>query len=288
VLPAVGSAALSPIEVAAVTVPLALFLMLACTAVGTLLTTEALRRLGGLTPGFLKFMSATSTVLSGLALLVVVSAPVDAYHDVLQIARGPADWLPAFQGITTAAFAGLSISSFSRRVDPRPARGAALLASAALLVALALTFQPLSRSWWGSVAIWAAILLGTAVLGTATTGMLLGHWYLVTPALTNRPLLRSILWLLAALAVQAIFFPLALAGLPGSAGSPAHALAANPILAGLWGLGAVILPLLAAGLAYPACRMRSFMSATGLLYLAMIAIFPGQLVGQLLLFVAAA
>ena len=30
------------------------------------------------------------------------------------------------------------------------------------------------------------------------------------------------------------------------------------------------------------------MSATGLLYLAMIAIFPGQLVGQLLLFVAAA
>jgi hypothetical protein len=64
-------------------------------------------------------------------------------------------------------------------------------------------------------------------------------------------------------------------------------LAANPILAGLWGLGAVILPLLAAGLAYPACRMRSFMSATGLLYLAMIAIFPGQLLGQLLLFVAA-
>src|SRR5207248_11711299 len=52
--------------------------------------------------------------------------------------------------------------------------------------------------------------------------------------------------------------------------------------------GAVILPLLAAGLASPACRMRSFMSATGLIYLAMIAIFPGQLVGQLLLFVAAA
>jgi len=45
--------------------------------------------------------------------------------------------------------------------------------------------------------------------------------------------------------------------------------------------------ILAAGLALPTCRLRSFTSTTGLLYLAMIALLPGQLVGQLLLFVAA-
>jgi len=49
----------------------------------------------------------------------------------------------------------------------------------------------------------------------------------------------------------------------------------------------VALPLIAAGLALPTCRLRSFTSTTGLLYLAMIALLPGQLVGQLLFFVAA-
>ena len=287
-LRAVGIPAPSPIEVAAVTVPLALFLLLALTAVGTNVTTEALRLRGGLTPGFLKFMAVTSTVLAGLGLLAVLGAPVSAYHDVLPIDRGSAALLPAFQGLTLAAFAAVAVTTFRGGSGGRLSRAAGLCAGALLLAGLGATFAPLSATWWGLAAIWAAILLATAVLGTATTGMLLGHWYLVTPALTNRPLLRAIVWLLLALAAQALVFPVALAGLPASAGSPTRALAANPILAGLWALGAVILPLLAAGLALPACRMRSFMSATGLLYLAMIAIFPGELVGQLLFFVAAA
>jgi hypothetical protein len=288
VLPAVGLSALSPIEVAAITVPLALYLMLAWTAIGTFLTTEALRLLGGLTPGFVKFMSVTSAVLSLLAFLVVLGAPVAAYREVLRIGRGAASWLPALQGLALAALILVAFFNFRPRLDPRPARAAGLIASAALLAGLGLTLEPVAGSWWGAAAIWAAVLLGTAVLGTATTGMLLGHWYLVTPALTNLPLLRSILWLLAALVAQAVLYPLALAALPASGGSPFRPLASNAILAGLWGLGAVALPLLAAALAYPACRIRSFMSATGLLYLAMIAIFPGQVVGQLLLFVAAA
>ena len=67
----------------------------------------------------------------------------------------------------------------------------------------------------------------------------------------------------------------------------AHALTLSPPLSVLWALGAVALPLVAAGLALPTCRIRSFTSTTGLLYLAMIALLPGQLVGQLLFFVAA-
>jgi hypothetical protein len=45
---------------------------------------------------------------------------------------------------------------------------------------------------------------------------------------------------------------------------------------------------LAAAPALFTCRLRSFMSTTGLLYLAMIALLPGQLLGQLVFFVAAA
>ncbi|TMC43581.1 MAG: hypothetical protein E6J25_05390 [Chloroflexi bacterium] len=131
------------------------------------------------------------------------------------------------------------------------------------------------------------VVLSATVLGAATTGMLLGHWYLVTPALTNRPLLRAIGLLLASLILQAILFPLTLSGLAHGSGSLTHPLSLSPVLSVLWALGAVLLPLLAAGLALPTCRLRSFMSTTGLLYLAMIVILPGQLLGQLLFFVAA-
>ena len=92
--------------------------------------------------------------------------------------------------------------------------------------------------------------------------------------------------LLISLVLQALLVPLTLGGLDGSR-SIGSALNLSPVLSVLWALGAVILPLIAAGLALPTCRLRSFMSTTGLLYLAMIAILPGQLLGQLLLFVVA-
>src|SRR5437660_223539 len=131
------------------------------------------------------------------------------------------------------------------------------------------------------------VALSAAVLGAATTGMLLGHWYLVTPALTNRPLLRAIVVLLVSLVLQAILFPLTLGGLAHGAGSVGQALGLSPVLTALWILSAVVLPLVATGLALPTCRLRSFMSTTGLLYLAMIAILPGQLLGHLLIFIVA-
>jgi hypothetical protein len=87
---------------------------------------------------------------------------------------------------------------------------------------------------------------------------------------------------------QAVLLPPGLLGLARSGGSASSILTNNPTIAVLWALGAVVLPLLAAGLAFATCRMRSFMSTTGLLYLAMIAVVPGQLLGQLLLFVTAA
>jgi hypothetical protein len=162
-----------------------------------------------------------------------------------------------------------------------------LTASLLLLAGIAAALWPLAGSLLNGAAIALVVALSAAVLGAATTGMLLGHWYLVTPALTNRPLLRAIGVLLVSLVVQAVVFPLTLRGLAHGSGSLTHPLTLSPVLSVLWALGAVLLPLVAAGLALPTCRLRSFMSTTGLLYLAMIAILPGQLLGQLLFFVAA-
>jgi hypothetical protein len=156
-----------------------------------------------------------------------------------------------------------------------------------LLIGIVLALAPLASSGLGVAAIALGVLLSATVLGAATTGMLLGHWYLVTPALSNRPLLRSIAVLLIGLLLQALVYPLMLRGLTHSSGPLTHPLSISPQLSLLWVLGAVILPLIAAGLALPTCRLRSFTSTTGLLYLAMIALLPGQLVGQLLFFVAA-
>src|SRR6266853_1876375 len=243
--------------VATLTLPLALFLILAETTVGGIATVAYLRLAGGLTPGFLKFIAVTYAILGLLAFLIVLAAPPGSYRHLLAIDQPVANALVF------------------------------LLAAVLVLVGTAASFWPMAGSPLNGAGIAFMIALSAAVLGSATTGMLLGHWYLVTPALTNRPLLRAIGVLLISLVLQAVVVPLTLSSVGRGSGSLTHAFGLSPVLSVLWALGSVVLPLVAAGLALATCRLRSFMSTTGLLYLAMIAILPGQLLGQLLFFVAA-
>ena len=77
-----------------------------------------------------------------------------------------------------------------------------------------------SRRWpcWprqaarGSAPLFAAqLVLAALALGAVNAGMLLGHWYLVTPKLSPAPLRRMMWLLVAALALQAVAFGVALA-----------------------------------------------------------------------------
>ena len=272
--------------VAMLTLPLALFLLLAETAVGGFATVAYLRLTGGLTHGFLKFIAVTYAILGILAFLVVLTGPPGAYHRLLSINQSAAGALIFLQGLLVVALVAHVVIIW-RQDGSRLSWVLTMAASLLLLAGIAAALWPLAGSLLDGAAIALVVALSAAVLGAATTGMLLGHWYLVTPALTNRPLLRAIGVLLVSLVLQAILFPLTLRGLAHGSGSLAHPLTVSPVLSVLWALGAVFLPLIAAGLALPTCRLRSFMSTTGLLYLAMIAILPGQLLGQLLFFVAA-
>jgi hypothetical protein len=273
--------------VAMLTLPLALFLLLAETAVGGFATVAFLRLTGGLTHGFLKFIAVTYVVLAILAFLVVLAGPPSSYRRLLAINQAAAGALVFLQGLLVVALVAHAAFIWRRKDASVASWAPTLAASALLLVGIAAALWPLAGSLLGGAAIGLVVLLSAAVLGAATTGMLLGHWYLVTPALTNRPLLRAIGILLVSLAVQAVVFPLTLRALAHGSGSLTEPLTISPVLSLLWALGAVILPLVASGLALPTCRLRAFMSTTGLLYLAMIAILPGQLLGQLLFFVAA-
>src|SRR5207302_146799 len=168
------------------TLPLALFLMLAELTAGGMATVAYLRLTGGLTHGFLKFVTVTYAILGILAFLVIVAGPPGLHDQLLSVNQPAASALVFLQGVLVVALIAHTVVIWRRDASP--------------------------LSW---------------------------------------------------------------------------ALTLFAVLSVLWALGAVFLPLVAAGLAWPTCRLRSFMSTTGLLYLAMIAILPGQLLGQLLFFVAA-
>src|ERR671934_1503123 len=273
--------------IATLTLPLALFLLLAETATGGIATVAYLRITGGLTSGFLKFIAVTYAIFGTLALIVAWAGPPSSYHALLGINGFAAGALVGIQAVLVVALIINTVVIWRGKDTAATSWILVLSASLLLIAAIAAAFWPLAGSLVNGAAVALVIILSAAVLGAATTGMLLGHWYLVTPALTNRPLLRAIVLLLVGLLIQAAVFPLTL-GTLDHAGSPGQALGLSPVLSILWALGAVVLPLLAAGLAVPTCRLRAFMSTTGLLYLAMIALMPGQLLGLLLFFVVAA
>lgn len=119
-----------------------------------------------------------------------------------------------------------------------------------------------------------------AVLGAATTAMLLGHMYLIAPGMTLTPLLR----LLAALA-GAVGLRLGLAAAGLWSWTAEHSLGklddVTIMLPLRWGFG-FIGPLVLGWMAWQAARIRSTQSATGILYVVVIFCFLGELTSQLL------
>jgi hypothetical protein len=124
-------------------------------------------------------------------------------------------------------------------------------------------------------------LTSAALLGTATTAMLIGHSYLIAPAMSLTPLLRLLVVLLLA--------TLARLGVAGAglwfwtAGHSLFNLEDETVLwlPLRWGLGFVG-PLVLGWMAWQTARMRSTQSATGILYVVVIFCFLGELTSQLL------
>src|SRR5689334_4437420 len=85
--------------IAMLTLPLALFLLLAETAVGGIATVAYLRLTGGLTPGFLKFIAVTYAIFGVLAFLIVLAGPPNPPAINTSIARG----LVFLQGLLVVA-----------------------------------------------------------------------------------------------------------------------------------------------------------------------------------------
>jgi len=162
------------------------------------------------------------------------------------------------------------------------------LTAAAGLAALVTTAFAFPTPTWGVSATVVSFLFSALTIGTVTTAMLLGHWYLVVPNLSTRPLL-------ALLTLLAIGF-LAQAGLAGAsvfylAGRGAQVATRHDLLSGGFSLSfwlhvgaGIALPLLVTALAAQSTRTRSLMSATGLLYVAVLFTLIGQVTGKIVFF----
>jgi hypothetical protein len=124
-------------------------------------------------------------------------------------------------------------------------------------------------------------LASAALLGSATTAMLMGHSYLIAPAMSLTPLFRLLCALGICLLIRMVLAAVCLwlwTGQPGSANLENEMWLLLPVR---WGLG-LIVPLVLGWMAWETARIRSTQSATGILYVVVILCFLGELTSQLL------
>jgi len=207
-----------------------------------------------------------------------------AVAGVFALATASPGVLSALGAAMVLAFLG----SFVWTLEGAPfGRSTIVMTGLALFVALALKDLEPAAVAAGSVTspvvqpYWALLddLTSAAFLGTATSAMLMGHSYLVAPAMALTPLLR----LLAALFAATLLRMLVAALLWWTAGQRAFTLEEDVLLwlPVRWGLG-FIGPLVLGWMAWQSTRIRSTQSATGILYVVVIFCFLGELTSQLM------
>ncbi len=123
---------------------------------------------------------------------------------------------------------------------------------------------------------------GSLVLGSITTAMLLGHWYLNTPTMKLDPLKRLIGLIALALVCRMIVSGSG-AWLEGTRLAAGDALTQQWLLfLSLRWLAGLVSPLGLAGMTWLTLKIPNTQSATGILYAAVILAFIGELTAQLM------
>jgi hypothetical protein len=132
-------------------------------------------------------------------------------------------------------------------------------------------------------------LAATALLGSVMLTMVFGHWYLVVPRLSIDPLKRLTKVLIAAIAIRAITIVASLAVLQLKQSIPlAAVLRELAIQQGIffWPrlIFGVLVPIVLAAMIWSTVKIRHTQAATGLLYLAVVALLFGEFFSKFLLF----
>lgn len=134
-----------------------------------------------------------------------------------------------------------------------------------------------------------SFMTSAATLGSAVAGMLLGHWYLIDTGMSLVPLQRLLRAFVIALVSQVVVLLISLLGYAVLA-APSTAAALAPLWSDHWPLLVARLSFgPAAALAIAALIARTLaipqtMAATGLFYIAVLAVAVGEMLSRLILF----
>ncbi len=186
-------------------------------------------------------------------------------------------WLALLLSMTLAV-----VGSIIWHLDGQPGQRVVLVLSTVGLGASLLLAGQAHRGQGNTPWLVADDVASAGVLGAATSAMLMGHSYLIAPAMSLTPLYR----LLAALGVTLVArIALACIGLYWWTGRPAAGNLETEMVLWLgvrWVIG-LAGPLVLGWMAWETARIRSTQSATGILYVVVILGFLGELTSQLLL-----
>ena len=262
--------------------PIAGYLTLLELSVGTAAAAYVIDAVGTVGRGYVGSTAIICVLVAGIALWIGANVPTDVTLLNSPIQNGAmADlihWSIGYIGaLLVLAFFSWEGTDAARRVVGAAtlAVGGVCIAKAAVAVGPAITGTP------GALAVLAP---ATLVTGAALAGMLLGHYYLVAPSLSFRPLRQMVRLVLGAVAVEAAVLAGVLVAAAPAARTQmltAYALPFWLLVIGAGMVFTVAVTLLTAHFA----RIRANQPATAMLYVLIISVLMGVVPAHLLFFV---
>ena len=239
----------------------------AALSAGSLFVVGLTELLGGTTRGYRLFMAC---LLVGCAAILLVSD--------LNLPGGVAAASTAdLRRPLVVVFLGGCVTYLGAQlVGSRiPLPRGAIAVAASLVGFAAMLVLALAGATHGVALFAGQLILAALALGAVNAAMLLGHWYLVTPQLSPRPLRRMMWLLIGALVLQAVAFGAALIVVGGEPlrGDLAWLTWLRLIAGTLLPIGITVLAILAS-------RAASLQASTGLLYIGLALIIAGSIAGS--------
>ncbi len=268
--------------------PHTVLLILAEFSVGSLIALLVAQGRGMAPASFIKLSAGVIAVGAGLTLL-------SAFNTNTSVPEGyqlESDLFGPVRGVFIA-FSVLVVlyGWFVFREQRRESLTIGALAAAAGVIGIGILAYQVSPPTWSFAGTFLSLLVGALALGFVSESMILGHWYLVSPKLPAKPLQELTLLLLAVLLLQGVLLVVNAAiparEAPETTALLAGGLGSNPAFWLRVGVG-LLFPTALAYMAWRSSLERAMMSATGLLYIAVGAVFVGELLARGLLFVTGA
>lgn len=234
------------------------------------------------TRGYLAFTAFCAALLGLLCLLIDLGLP-----DPVGLAIRSGHAFDGARRTALAVFVVLALVSVVIMARGRPVPQIAVGGLLAGAVAAAFAALGWAGGPLGGIPLAVQLLVLAGATGGSLAALILGHWYLVTPRLSERPLVLVVRLLIGVVAVQILlFFSWMAVGWGGGRGPFEPLVGQQALLVWLRLAVGLVFPLVLSWMALRTARTRSMESATGLLYIDLAAIVSGTIVAAALYFAA--